>query len=202
MSSNRGRTNAPGRVQVLGMSLLSIGFYGEALGEGVLLVLLLWPYALQNDFFLAPFFLAVFLVFSASLLILASLFILKVHWLAAIGAFLLSLLAAFGQGWLFPNDATYGTIYWSFTYGGVMVLLSLILLSRVKGVWSALWRTLLVAGAGAAIAIAVLVARGPDDWKTASNGSDFMLLSLVIGVLIPIAVYWLVRIGREPGLKG
>ncbi len=191
---------APGSEKMLGMALLlSLGLYGVALGEAFLLALLLWPNAMQDNAFMGIGFLAMSFINMASLLVLGSLISVRVHWLLAIGVFLLSLLAAFGLVWLFPSDRT---IVFSLTYGGVVVVLSLILLGRVKGVWSALWRTLLVAGAGAAITIAVVVARGPDAWKYPPNGLDVVLVSLGVGALILIVGYWFARSGRKPVLQG
>ncbi len=189
---------ATGSEKMLGMALLlSLGLYGVALGEAFLPALLLWPNALQDNAFMVIDFLAMSFINMASLLVLGSLISVRVHWLLAIGVFLLSLLAALGLGWLFPSDRT---IVFSLTYGSVV--LSLILLGRVKGVWSALWRTLFVAGAGAAIAIAVLVARGPDAWKYPPNGLDVVLVSLGVGALILIVGYWFARRGRKPVLQG
>jgi hypothetical protein len=59
------------------------------------------------------------------------LFLLKVHWFLAIGAFLLPLLAAYGRGWLFPNDPTNAMAYWVLIYGSGVILLSLILVMSV-----------------------------------------------------------------------
>src|SRR5450759_1258895 len=120
----RKKANGAGKTQVLSRTLLSLGLYGVALGEALWLALLFWPYVLQNDVFLWPFFLATGLVFVASVLILLSLPGLQVHWLLAVGTLLISLLVASGQGLLFPNDPTYGTAYWSLTYGGAVVVLS------------------------------------------------------------------------------
>lgn len=196
----RNKSNGAGRTQVLSRTLLSLGLYGVALGEALWLALLFWPYVLQNDVFLWPFFLAKGLVFLASVLILLSFPGLRVQWLMAVGTFLISLLAAYGQGWLFPNDPTYGTAYWSLTYGGAVVVPSLILLGRVKGAWPVLWRTLFVTGAGVAIPIVFLVIRGPGDWEAPLSGLDVQLVSLVVGVLIPIAGYRLNRTVGKPGL--
>jgi hypothetical protein len=191
---------APASQPMLGMALLlSMGLYGVALGEAFLLALLLWPNALQDNAFLGVGFLAMSYLNLASLLVLGSLISANVHWLLALGVFLLSLLAAFGLGWLFPSQQA---IVFSLTYGVVVIVLSLILLARVKGVWSALWRPLLVAGTGAAIAIAVLVARGPDAWRYPPNGLDVLLVSLGVGVLILIGGYWFARSGRKPVLQG
>ena len=190
---------APGSAQYLSMTLLlSMGLYVVALGEAFLVALLLWPNAMQDNAFMTIGFLAMIFILMGSFLVLGSLISMKVHWLLAIGVFLLSLLAAFVQGWLFPSNQT--IVFWFLTYGGVVVLLSLILLGRVKGVWSALWRTLLVASVGATIVIAVLVARGPDDWKYPPDGLDVLLLSLGVGALILIVGYWFARKGRPSRL--
>lgn len=166
-----------------------MGLYGMALGEAVQWALQFWPGTSQNDATLTPLFLALFFVVGASLLVLASLLILKVHWLLVIGAFLLSLLAPFVQGRLFPADKSLWTTNWFLTYGGGVVVLGFILLGRVKGVWPVLWRTLLVTAAGAAIPIAVLVLRGPADWEQPIASVVFPLVSLLVGaVLIRIVV--------------
>jgi hypothetical protein len=183
------KASGAGRTQALSSTLLSLGCYGVALGEALWLALLLWPYVLQNDVFLWPFFLATGLVFLASLLILASLPGLHVHWLLVVGTFLVSLLAAYGQGWLLPNAPTYGTAYWSLTYGGAVLVLSLVLLGRVKGVRPVLWRTLVVTGVGAALPVVFLILRGPADWEAPLYGLDVQLVGLVFGILTPIAGY-------------
>ncbi len=190
---------APESEPMLGMALLlSLGLYGVALGEAFLLALLLWPNALQEDPFLGVVFLAMGFIAMASLLVLGSLISANVHWLLALGVFLLSLLAAFGLGWLFPSQQP---LVFLLTYGVVVVVLSLIPLVRVKGVWAALWRPLLVAGAGAASAIAVLVARGPDAWRYPPNGVDVALVSLGVGALILIVGYWFARSSRKSILQ-
>jgi hypothetical protein len=129
-SDNAGATGCSRRA--LGIGLLSTGLIGMALGEAIQLALLLSPGALQNDVNLGPYFLSLFLVPISSLPVLISLFLLKVHWLLAIGAFLLPLLAAYGQGRLFPNDPTYGMAYWILTYGCGVIVLSLILVVSVE----------------------------------------------------------------------
>jgi hypothetical protein len=171
------------------MSLLSMGLYGIALGEAVQWALQFWPGTSQNDATFTPLFLALFLVVGASLLLLVSLLVLKVHWLLVIAAFLLSLLTPFVQGRLFPADVTLWTTNWFLTYGGGVVVLSFILLGRLKGVRPVLWRTLLVTAAGAAIPIAVLVLRGPADWQPPTASAVFPLVSLLVGgVLVCIVV--------------
>ena len=194
MSSQRDNANTPGGSQVPSMSLpsmslLAMGLYGMALGEAVQWALQFWPGTSQNDATLTPLFLALFLVVGASLLLLYSLLILKVHWLLVIGAFLLSLLAPFVQGRFFPADKSLWTTNWFLTYGSSVVVLGFILLGRVKGVWPVLCRTLLVTGAGAAIPIALLVLRGPADWEQPTASAVFPLVSLLVGgVLIRIVV--------------
>jgi hypothetical protein len=113
-----------------------------ALGGATLLALLLSPTALQNDANLGPALLSFYSVPICSLLVLISLFLLKVHWLLAVGAFLLSLLAAYAyvQGWLFLPVPTYEAVdYGVLIYGGGVILLSLILVVLVavrKGISS------------------------------------------------------------------
>jgi hypothetical protein len=191
----------PGSAHYLSMTLLlSLGLYGVALGEAFLVALLLWPNAMQDNAFMTIGFLAMIFILMGSFLVLGSLFSMKVHWLLAIGVFLISLLAAFVQGWLFPSNQT--IVFWSLTYGGVVVLLSLILLGRVKGIWSVLWRTLLVTVVGTTIVIAILVVRGPDDWKYPPYGLDVLLVCLGVGALILIVEYLLARKSRKPILQG
>lgn len=197
MFRNGENANAPGRKQVQLMPLLALGFYGMALGEAIQLALRLWPGTLSNDLAWYPLLFGLFCVLLASLLILVSLLILKVHWLLVIGVLLLSLLASYVQGRLFPADVSYWITYWFLTYGGVVVVLSLILLGRVKGIWPALWRTMLVAGVGAAIPIAVMIVRGPVDWVDPQFGRPIILMSLVVGALIPIVGYWFTKRVRE-----
>ena len=78
MSSNNDNKKAPDGRRVLGMILLSVGLYAIVLGWTLPLALLSWPGALSNDASLGPFLLAAFLLVSGSLLILVSLFFLKV----------------------------------------------------------------------------------------------------------------------------
>ena len=132
MSSNSDNAEATGcSRRALGIGFLSAGLIGMAFGEAIQLALLLSPGALQNDASLGTYFLSIFLVLISSLPVLITLFLLKVHWLLAIGAFLLPLLAAYGRGWLFPNDPTYGMAYGILTYGSGVILLSLILVVSV-----------------------------------------------------------------------
>ncbi len=132
MSSNSDNAGATGcSRRALGIGLLSAGLIGMALGEAIQVYLLLSPDAMQNDVNFGPYFLSIFLVPISSLPVLISLFLLKVHRLLAIGAFLLPLLAAYGRGRLFPNDPTYGMASWILTYGSGVILLSLILVVSV-----------------------------------------------------------------------
>ena len=139
MSSKSNSPEATGCSRRARIGLLTTGLSGMALGEAILVTLLLWPGALQNDVNLGSYLLSIFLVIICSIAVLISLFLLKVHWLLAIGAFLLPLLAAYGQGRLFPNDPTYGLLYWILTYGSGVILPSLILVVSVavgKGIAS------------------------------------------------------------------
>jgi hypothetical protein len=139
MSSYDDNAEAPGcSRRALGIGFLSVGLIGMAFGEALLLALLLSPTALQNDASFGTYFLALFLVPICSLPVLISLFLLKVHWLLAIGAFLLPLLVAYayGQGWLFPRDPNIASAYGVLIYGSGVIVLSLILVvsdSVVKG---------------------------------------------------------------------
>ena len=67
----RNKANGDGKTQALSRTLLSLGLYGVALGEALWLALLLWPYVLQNDVFLRPFFLAMGLVFLSTIILLS-----------------------------------------------------------------------------------------------------------------------------------
>ena len=78
MSSKSDNTKAPAGRQVLGMVLLSMGLYAIVLGLTVPLALLSWPGAGSNDASLGLLLLAVVLLVGGSLLILVSLFCLKV----------------------------------------------------------------------------------------------------------------------------
>src|SRR5258707_5112360 len=151
MSRDGNRANTPAGAQISGLLLLSIGLYGIVLGEAfqLLLELGLWPGALTNDAFMAPLFLSLGLIFVASILVLAGLCCLKVHWLVALGTFLLALLVAYVQGQLFPTNPASYSLYWFLTYGGILVILSFFSLAPLKGVWPLLWRMLLVNRGGA-----------------------------------------------------
>jgi hypothetical protein len=202
MVRNREKASTPGGTQVPGMSLLAMGLYGVVIGETIQLALRLWPGALENDLSWYPLLFALLFILIGSLMILASLLRAKVHVLLVIGVFLLSLLASYVQGKLFPTDASYWTTYWFLTYGGVVVLLCMILLSRVKGIWPYLWRTLLNAGVGAAIPITVMIVLGRGEWVDPLFGRDIMLISLVLGGLIPIVAHWFTTKRREHSLQG
>lgn len=136
MSSNSYDAEQPGcsrrAVVALGIGFLCVGFIGMVLGGSNLLALLLSPTALQNDNSLGPYFLSLYSVPIFSLLVLISLFLLKVRWFLAIGALLLSLLAAYAynQGWLFLPAPTVGA-YNVLVYGGGVILLSLIIVVSV-----------------------------------------------------------------------
>lgn len=206
MSSKTDKAKAPGRTQMLGMVLLSMGLYGMVLGLTVPLALLSWPGAMQNDSSSGLFFLSLFLLFVGGLLILASLLCLKVHWLLVIGLLLLALLAPYVQGRLFPADPSSWATNWFLTFGGVVLVLSFILLGRVHGIWPALWRTLLVTVASASIVYAVAYGcaqvaasgPGPINGNPPAGSPFYPLVSLLVGSLdILIIVYWLSRKGIE-----
>jgi hypothetical protein len=193
MSSTRDTPNAPGEIPVLSRSLLAMGLYAMVLAEATQLAdTFLWT--IETDLTIGPFFIGLFFVLVASLLMLVSLLSLKVHWLLVIGVVPLALLASFVQGRLFPTNPAYWATYWFLTYGSVVVVLSLILLGRVKGIGPALWRVLLVTGAGAAIALAVQLAHGPDGWT--------LLISLVVGALVLIVERGKGRQNPEPSGNG
>jgi hypothetical protein len=185
--------NAPGQIPVLSRSLLAMGLYAMVLAEATQLAdTFLWT--IETDIVIGPLFLGLFFVLVASLLMLVSLLSLKVHWLLVIGVVPLALLASFVQGRLFPTNPRYWAPFWFLTYGSVVVLLSLILLGRVKGMGPVLWRILLVTGAGAAMAFAVQFALRPEGWT--------LLISLVIGVLILIVEGWKGRQSPQPSGHG
>jgi hypothetical protein len=210
MSSISNKAKAPAKTQVLGMVLLSMGLYGMVLGLTVPLALLSWSGAMENDSSLDVLVLAVVLFVGGSLLFLASLFCLKVHWLLVIGMLLLSLLAPYIQGWLFPTDPAHWATNWFLTYGVVMLVLSFILLSRVKGIWPTLWRTLLVTGACASIvfAVAYICAQvaatgpGPTNGNPPAGSPVYPLASVLVGSIdILLIVYWLTRKSKETSLS-
>src|SRR5258706_16420997 len=210
MSSKSDNAKAPAGTKVPGMVLLSLGLYGMVLGWTVPLALLSWPGAMGNDSSFEGLFLALVLLVGGSLLILASLLCLKVHWLLVIGVLLLALLAPYVQGKLFPTDPASWATNWFLTYGAVVVVLSLILLGRVKRLWPALWRTLLVTGASAAIVSAVayicaqVAAAGPGsiNGQPPAGSPVYPLTSLFVGsIAILLIVSWLTRKGRASSLS-
>lgn len=107
-----------------------------ALGGAGLLSILRSPTALQNDASFGPYFYGLYSVPTCSLLVLIGLLLLNVHWLLAIGALLLPLLAAYayGQGWLFLPAPAYGA-YGVLVYGVGVIVLSLILVVSVAVRW-------------------------------------------------------------------
>jgi hypothetical protein len=206
MSSISDNAKAPAGRQVLGMVLLSMGLYAMVLGLTVGLALASWPGAGANDATFGVIILALFLLFGGSLLFLVSLLFLKVHWLLIIGMLLLAVLAAFVQGRLFPAGPAYGSTNWILTFGSTVLVLSFILLSRVRGIWPALWRTLLVTGASAAIIFAVAyvcaqfaaAGSGPINGQPPPGSPVYPLASVIVGsVDILLVVYWLTRKGIE-----
>jgi len=210
MSSKSNNTKAPTGRQVLGMVLLSMGLYAIVLGLTIPLALLSWPGAGSNDASFSFLLLVVFLFVGGILLFLVSLFCLKVHWLLVIGVLLVALLAPYVQGRLFPAGPAYWATNWFLTFGIVVLVLSFILLSRVPGIWPALWRTLLVTGVSAAIVYAVAyicgqvaaAGSGPINGQPPPGSLVYLLVSLLVGSIdILIIVYWLTRKGMEPGLS-
>jgi hypothetical protein len=204
MSNMSENAKAPAGPQVLGMVLLSMGLYAMVLGLTVPLALLSWPGAWSNDASLGLLLLAVVLLVSGCLLILVSLLCLKVHWLLVIGLLLVALIAPYVQGRLFPADPAYWAQNWFLTFGVVVLVLSLILMSRVKGVWPALWRTLLVTAvsSGIIVAVAYVCAQvaaagpGPINGRPPAGSPVYPIVSLLVGSLdVLIIVYWLTRKG-------
>jgi hypothetical protein len=194
------RAHVSYQMHVLGMILLSMGLYTVVLGFTVPLALLSWPGGGSNDASLSLLLLAVVILVSGCLLILVSLLILKVHWLLVIGVLVLALIAPYVQGRLFPAGLAYWAPNWFLTFGIVAMVLSLILLVRVKGIWPTLWRTLLVTGISAAIVYAVAYICG----QIAASGSGsingqpppgspvYPIVALLVGILdILIINYWL-----------
>jgi hypothetical protein len=210
MSSKSGNAKAPAGTQVLGMILLSMGLYAMVLGWTVPLALLSWPGAMANDSSFGLYFLSLFLLFSGGLLILGSLLCLKVHWLLVIGVFLVALLAPYLEGRLFPTGpASWGPM-WFLTFAVVVLVLSLILLGRVRGIWPILWRTLLVTGVSmvivyAAAYVSALVAAagpGPMNGNPPPGSPIDPLASLLVGSIdILLIVYWLTRKGIASSLS-
>jgi hypothetical protein len=200
--SKSDNAKVPVETQVPGMVLLSMGLYGMVLGWTVPLALLSWPGAMGNDSSANILLLALFLFVGGSLLILASLLSLKVHWLLVSGVLLLALLAPYGQGRLFPTDPGFWARNWFLTYGAVVVVLSLLLLGRVKGSWPVLWRTLLVTGASAALVYAVAygcaqvaaAGLGPGNGNPPAGSLVYALAGVLVGSLaLLLLVNWLRR---------
>ncbi len=190
--------------QVLGMILLSMGLYSIVLGLTVPLALMSWPGAWSNDASLTTFLLAVVLLVSGCLLMLVSLLLLKVHWLLVIGVLVLALIAPYVQGKFFPGGPADWVPNWFLTFGSVVLVLSMILFARVRGIWGNLWRTLLVTGINVAIVYAVAYICG----QIAASGSGsingqpppgspvFPIVSLLVGILDILIIYsWLTRKG-------
>jgi len=206
MSSKSDNARAPAGLQVLSMGLLSMGLYAMVLGWTVPLALLSWPGAMANDSSFDLYFLSLFLLFSGGLLILGSLLCLQVHWLLVIGVLLVALIVPYLEGRLFPTDpASWGPI-WFLTYAVVVLVLSLILLGRIRGIWPVLWRTLLVTGVSAGIVYATasvsahIAAAGPGPMHgNPPPGSPmYPLTSVLVGSLdILILAEWFSRRGRE-----
>jgi hypothetical protein len=121
MSKERDRASTPARVSIAGLLLFSLGLYGIVLGEAIQLLLEsnIWPGATGDDAFIAPLLGSLGLIFLASMLILAGLFCLKVHWLAVLATFLIAFFTAYGQGRIFPTNPGYYSLYWFLTYGGL-----------------------------------------------------------------------------------
>ena len=207
MSSNSDNKKAPGWRRVLGMIFLSMGLYAIVLGLTVPLALLSWPGSGSNDASLGLLLLAVLLLVGGCLLILVSLFCLKVHWLLVIGVLLVALLAPYVQGRLFPTGPASWAPNWFLTFGVVVLVLSFILLTRVRGIWASLWRTLLVTSVSAAIVYAVAfvcaqvaaAGSGPINGQPPPGSPVYPLVSLLVGILdIVIIFYWLTRKGMQP----
>jgi hypothetical protein len=208
--SKSDNAKVPVETQVPGMVLLFMGLYGMVLGWTVPLALLSWPGAMENDSSLGVLFSALFLFFGGSLLILASLLSLKVHWLLVSGVLLLALLVPYGEGRLFPTDPAFWATNWFLTYGAVVAVLSLLLLGRVKGVWPALWRTLLVTGVSAAIVYAVAygcgqvaaAGPGPSNGNAPAGSPVYPLASVLVGSMaLLLLVRWLRRKERASSLS-
>ena len=115
-----------------------------------------------------------------------------IHWLVAIGMLLLSLLAAFGPGFFIPTENI--PISPITIFSGVMILLCLIFLGRLGDAWSAFWRTLLVAGIGAAIASLVLL------WPSPPGIYASQYLNPAMLVIILVVGYWFASRAKAPEL--
>ena len=167
--------------------LLSLGLYFLVLGGVVIYVLapfLLPPAIVQDNN--GPFFIigiqALGFVFLGGLIVPGALLGLKaIHWLVAIGMLLLSLLAAFGPGFFIPTENI--PISPITIFSGVMILLCLIFLGRIKG-GPILWRTLLVAGAAITIASLVLF------WPSPPGVYASQYLNPAMLVIILVVGYW------------
>jgi len=211
MSSKSDNTKAPGGRQVLGMILLSMGLYTMVLGWTIPLALLSWPGAGSNDASLGLILLSEALLVGGGLLLLVSLFFLIQPWLLVLGMLLLSVLAAFVQRWLFPAAEPYASINWILTFGGAALVLScILLLSRIRGIWSVLWRTMLVTGVSAAIVYAVAyvcgqvaaTGSGPINGQPPPGSPVYPLVSVLVGILdILIIFFWLTRKDMEPAYQ-
>lgn len=202
MSRANEKARGAGGSQILGMILLSMGLYAMVLGLTVPLALLSWPGAWSNDASLNFLLLAVVLLVSGCLLILVSLLCMKVHWLLVGGVLVLALIAPYIQGRLFPADPADWASRWFLTFGVVVLVLSLILLTRVRGIWGNLWRTLLVTGISVTIiyAVAYVCAQVAAAGSGSINGQPppsspvYPIVSLLVGSLdILIIYYWLTR---------
>jgi hypothetical protein len=189
------------------MILLSMGLFAIVLGFTVPLALLSWPGAGSNDASFSIVLESIGLIIGGILMLIASLFFLIERWLLIMGMFLLSVLAAFIQRWLFPASEPYASTNWILTFGGTALLLTFILIGRTRGIWPALWRTLLVTGVSAAIvyAVAYVCAQitasgsGPINEQPPPTSPVFPLVSLLVGSLdILIIYFWLMRRGKEP----
>lgn len=207
MSSKSNDTKAPGGRQVLGMILLSMGLYAMVLGWTIPLALLSWPGAGSNDASLGLILLSEALFVGGGLLLLVSLFFLIQPWLLVLGMLLLAVLAAFVQRWLFPAAEPYASINWILTFGGATLVLSCILiLRRIRRIWSSLWRTLLITGVSAAIVYAVAyvcgqiaaTGSGPINGQPPPGSPVYPIVSLLVGSIdIVIIFYWLTRKNKE-----
>lgn len=137
MSSNSDNAEAPGWSRWgLGIGFLIIGIIGISLA-GAILLTPLSPAAQQNDANMGHYLVPPFLMGISSIPVLTGLLLLKVRWFLAIGAFLLSLLAAYayGQIRLFPHDPAAPGTYDVLVYGGGVILLSLVLVESVAVRW-------------------------------------------------------------------
>jgi hypothetical protein len=145
-----------------------------------------------------------------SLLILVSLFSLKVHWLLVIGVLLVALLAPYVRERLFPNGLATWAPNWLLNIGVVVLVWSLILLSSVRGIRAMLWRTLLETAVSAAIVYAVAcvcaqvaaAGSGTIKGRPPPGSPIFTIVSLLVGTLdILIIFYWLTRKDRKAGFS-